>query len=180
MTLLNKTAWSRRWRRLKSALTPKRKRVKRLKVNTDDIRPELEDVVTALIAQTTGDMDRVFSKWIRQYGANNPTGESEARAILEGLLKLAIANREQLNGRIVSSAEVGRMYDRYYDRLAEIDDLNAKAEGRELARNRASQELEFFEDRYNDVRDRTYNVSTEDKKKKWFGKQRPAERGDEE
>ena len=169
MTLLNKTAWSRRWRRLKSALTPKRKRVKRLKVNTDDIRPELEDVVTALIAQTTGDMDRVFSKWIRQYGANNPTGESEARAILEGLLKLAIANREQLNGRIVSSAEVGRMYDRYYDRLA-----------RELARNRASQELEFFEDRYNDVRDRTYNVSTEDKKKKWFGKQRTDERGDEE
>ena len=180
MRLLNKTDWSRRWRRFKSALTPKRKHTKRLKLNTDDIRPELEDVVTALIEETTGNMDRVFSKWIRQYGDKNPAGEADARAILEGLLKLAVAKREQLNGRIVSSAEVGRMYDRYYDRLAEIDDLNAKAESRESARDRASKELEFFEARYEEARNITYDTWTEKKKKKWPGKQQPDERGDEE
>lgn len=172
MMRLNKTAWDRGWRRVKEALKPRRKRQRTLKVNTDDIRPELEAVVTALIRETEKDMDREFKRWIKDYDQKLPTGEKSAEAILSGLLKLAAANREQLNGRIVSSAEVGRMYDRYYDRLAEIDDLNAKAESSEYLRNRAKKEAEFFEKQYEEVRNRTYEVMSDEKDKKWWKKRK--------
>lgn len=165
MIRLNKTAWARRWSRFKAAWRPRRKYTKKLKVNSDDIKPELEAVVTELIRETEADMEREFSRWIRNYGEKRPAGEADAQAILEGLLKLAAANREQLNGRIVSSAEVGRMYDRYYDRLAEIDELNAKTESREIARDRAKKEYEFFGKRYEVVRDKTYEIWTEERKR---------------
>lgn len=105
------------------------RREKKLNVN---FTPELEAVATQLIQETIGTggaLEREFQRQIDFFRRRNqPIGEPQARKIIESLLKVAISQREQLNGRLEQHVEVGALYNRYYSKLQVVYDLSVAAD----------------------------------------------------
>ena len=124
-----------------------------------DFTPEMEHILNKLISDTVGTggaMDRDFLSHIAGVNEDHPIGEPEAREILQSLLKLAIAKRDLINGRIEHSVEYGSLYYRYYTKIQTIYDLNVETNLRKEEMAAAQRDYFFAFNLYNNVRDKTY------------------------
>lgn len=125
-----------------------------------DFVPELETVVTDLIQETIssgGALDREFQRQIDFYRRNKlPVGEPQARQILLSLLKVAVAEREQLNGRLEQSVEVGPLFNRYYSKLQTVYDLDVKMQKAKKEMDLAEHDYEFIKRVYHNAQRSLY------------------------
>jgi hypothetical protein len=131
-----------------------------------DFTPEMEHILNKIIRDTVGTggaMDQEFLRHIVGVDEEHPIGEPEAREALQSLLKLAIAKRDLINGRIEHSVEYGSLYYRYYAKLQTIYDLNMKTNLRREEMAAAQRDYFFAYNLYNNVRDMTYEPTVTQK-----------------
>lgn len=124
-----------------------------------DFTPEMEAIMNKLIRSTVGTggaLDREFLRQSAQFDKDRPIGEEEARELIRSLLKLAIANRDKLNGRIEHSVEFGSLYYRYYSKLQTVYALTVAANNKREELEDALREYHFAYNVYANVRSMTY------------------------
>ena len=128
---------------------------------TVDFTPELEAVVTDLTQETIssgGALDREFQRQIDFFRRNKlPIGEPQAMRIMVSLLKVAVAEREQLNGRLEQSVEVGPLFNRYYSKLQTVYDLDVKVQKTQKEMELAKHDYELAERIYYNAQKSLYN-----------------------
>ena len=125
-----------------------------------DFIPEMEYILNKIIRDTVGtggSLDQEFLRYTAQIDEDHPIGETEARDLLLSLLKLAVAKRDLINGRIEHSVEYGSLYYRYYAKLQTIYDLNVETNIRREELAAAQRDYFFAYNMYNNVRDMTFD-----------------------
>ena len=69
-----------------------------------------------------GTMTRHFKKAIAGYSREtNPISEAKARTVMLDMVRMAVAERKRIVGRVEKSIEEGSLYDRYYTKLMDIN-----------------------------------------------------------
>lgn len=125
-----------------------------------DFTPEMEAIMTRLIRSTVGtggELDREFRRLSARFDKEEkPIGEREARELILSLLKVAIANRDLINGRIEHSVEFGSLYYRYYSKLQTVYDLTVDANFKREEMAEAQRDYFFAYNLYNNVCEMTY------------------------
>lgn len=125
-----------------------------------DFTPEMEGIMNKLIRSTVGiggALDREFQRQAARFDKDKPIGEHEARELINSLLKLAIANRDLINGRIEHSVEYGSLYYRYYSKLQTVYDLTVEANLKREEMAAAQRDYFFAYNMYNNVCELTYD-----------------------
>ena len=77
-----------------------------------------------------------------------PLSEDEARVILNGLIKEAIAKRKVMTGRIEKSVETGALFERYYGKMQVINALTNSAYVQMKKMDKAKERYDFEREVY--------------------------------
>lgn len=93
---------------------------------------QMQKITKKLIKGSVGPrgvMTRAFRKEIKKYSADeNPIGKEEAENILVNMVKLAVVERNKLEGIIVDRVERGLLYSEYYRDVEKISEMAIKTD----------------------------------------------------
>lgn len=123
------------------------------KENTQS-KAEIEEITTELIEETKKVLQIRFDELMSQH--TKPLSEDEARVILNGLIKEAIAKRKIMTGRIEKSVETGALFDRYYGKMQNINALTNSAYAQMQKMDRAKERYDFQKEIYKKLTGRMY------------------------
>lgn len=107
----------------------------------DTSQSEIELITTELIEETKVVLQKRFDELISKH--TEPLSEEEARVILDGMIKEAVAKRKLLPGRIEKSVEIGSLFERYYGKMQTINALTNSAYAQMQKMNIAKERYEF-------------------------------------
>lgn len=134
-------------------LKKKRNREKQSFKKVEGEVSEIEALTTKLLEETIGEKGLVreqLQNMLNHFDTNNnPLGVTEAEFILFSLIKVAIAQRRLLSGRIEKSVEEGELFERYYGRMQIINqltiDAHTKMKKMQVARERYEYQLAIYQ-----------------------------------
>lgn len=146
------------FRKISALFYPNYRRKMKLDLN---FTPELEAITNALIQETIrpgGAMDKEFDRQVDFYRTKGePIGEQQAKQILNSLLKVAIAERGQLNGRLEQCVESGSLYNRYYSKLQTVYDLHVAASIAQEKMDRSEKDYKDSKDLYDFTKEASFS-----------------------
>lgn len=98
-----------------------------------------------------------YNQQIKYYNAaNNPLGLEDAKRILEQLIKIAVSNRQTINGDIERSISEGTLYQRYYNKVAVVNDMTNETYTRMKRMQAVQERFEYKKMVYNNVTGHMY------------------------
>jgi len=132
---------------------------------------EIEHLTDQLIYNMigeNGELQRQLDRILLYRGLlGKPISTKDAKQILSDLLKTAVANRKLLAGRIEKSVEHGALYEQYYGRIKEINELTSSAYAKMEKMRSAREAYERLKLYYEEIQDKTYiDIDNTERKKK--------------
>ena len=126
-------------------------------------KAELERVTDRLIEETVGDDGEItqeFKRRMEEYDpGENPISPKEAEALIHSLIRTAVAQRKCLTERIATSVENGELYAKYYGKIHLISDSAVEAYTKLQLLERSREEFEYYEEMYNNIREKAFDSS---------------------
>ena len=133
----------------------KRKPVTEQLVATGTVEDELGTLMAMLIQNTLDGpdgIDKLYRNRISQYNAHsNPISQEQAERLLLDMLEKAALLRQQFNANIQRSISDGTLYDRYFNKVALVNDLTNDTYTKLKRMQRVQERFEYKKKLYNNV-----------------------------
>ena len=117
-------------------------------------KAEIEQITTDVIEETKIVLQQRFDELMSKH--TEPLSEDEARVILNGLIKEAVAKRKVMTGRIEKSVETGTLFERYYGKMQVINVLTNSAYAQMQKMDKAKERYDFQREIYKKLTGRMY------------------------
>ena len=125
----------------------------------DSLNPALEELARVLIEETKGILQSKFNAMFGIYHDNpKALGNTQIKNILFSLLKIAIAQRRLLSGRIQKSVESGSLFQYYFIQMQRLNQSSNETYAKMKRMEKAEKEYLHYLTVYRENYDPSYEV----------------------